>query len=39
VNAEVSMHLNLKGMWQVGNLPSRGHGRLIKQGEWNGGGK
>jgi len=39
VNAEVSMHLNLKGMWQVCNLPSRGHGRLIKQGEWNGGGK
>lgn len=39
VNAEISMYLNLKGIWQVGNLPSRGHGRLIKQGGRNGGGE
>ena len=38
LNAEISMYLDLRGIWQVGNLPSRGYGRLIKQGGWNSGG-
>lgn len=38
VSAEFSMHLALDGMWQVGNLQARGHGRIIRKGSWNGAG-
>lgn len=36
VNAELSMNARLDGIWQVGNLQSRGYGRLIRKGDWNG---
>jgi hypothetical protein len=31
VDADVSMNVDLAGMWQVGNLTSRGYGRLIQE--------
>lgn len=37
VNGEFSMHADLAGIWQVGNLQSRGYGRIIRKGAWTGG--
>jgi len=31
VDADISMNVALSGMWQVGNLTSRGYGRLIQE--------
>lgn len=30
INADVSMFLNLRGLWQIGSLQSRGYGRVVK---------
>lgn len=30
INADVSMFLNLGGIWQIGSLQSRGYGRIVK---------
>lgn len=38
IDATFSLHANLKGMWFVGNLTSRGHGRIVKHFGLLGGG-
>ncbi len=30
LNGEISAHLDLRGIWQIGNLQARGYGRLIR---------
>lgn len=31
LNGKFSMYCDLSGIWQIGNLQSRGHGRIVKQ--------